>query len=282
MQYITFNNGVKIPQAGLGTYLLAPDDAQASVSFALDNGYKLVDTANAYVNERAVGRGMRDSSRAREEIFLETKLWPCFYESDTAVDETLERLGTDYIDLMILHQPAGDYLAGYAKLEAAYKAGKLRSIGISNFNEAEIENLLAHCEVAPALIQVECHPYFPQTQLKALLAKHDIALQAWYPLGGRDNKSILEEPAILELAAKHGKTAAQIIMRWHVQQDNIVIPGSKTPVHILDNIDIFDFELDEQDMHAIAGLEQGKPLYERTPDKIAFYATWHPDVKNQK
>ena len=282
MQYITFNNGVKIPQAGLGTYLLAPDDAQASVSFALDNGYKLVDTANAYVNERAVGRGMRDSSRAREEIFLETKLWPCFYESDTAVDETLERLGTDYIDLMILHQPAGDYLAGYAKLEAAYKAGKLRSIGISNFNEAEIENLLAHCEVAPALIQVECHPYFPQTQLKALLAKHDIALQAWYPLGGRDNKSILEEPAILELAAKHGKTAAQIIMRWHVQQDNIVIPGSKTPAHILDNIDIFDFELDEQDMHAIAGLEQGKPLYERTPDKIAFYATWHPDVENQK
>ena len=282
MQYITFNNGVKIPQAGLGTYLLAPDDAQASVSFALDNGYELVDTANAYVNERAVGRGMRDSSRAREEIFLETKLWPCFYESDTAVDETLERLGTDYIDLMILHQPAGDYLAGYAKLEAAYKAGKLRSIGISNFNEAEIENLLAHCEVAPALIQVECHPYFPQTQLKALLAKHDIALQAWYPLGGRDNKSILEEPAILELAAKHGKTAAQIIMRWHVQQDNIVIPGSKTPAHILDNIDIFDFELDEQDMHAIAGLEQGKPLYERTPDKIAFYATWHPDVANQK
>ena len=282
MQYITFNNGVKIPQAGLGTYLLAPDDAQASVSFALDNGYELIDTANAYVNERAVGRGMRDSSRAREEIFLETKLWPCFYESDTAVDETLERLGTDYIDLMILHQPAGDYLAGYAKLEAAYKAGKLRSVGISNFNETEIENLLAHCEVVPALIQVECHPYFPQTQLKALLAKHDIALQAWYPLGGRDNKSILEEPAILELAAKHGKTAAQIIMRWHVQQGNIVIPGSKTPAHILDNIDIFDFELDEQDMHAIAALEQGKPLYERTPDKIAFYATWHPDVENQK
>ena len=282
MQYMTFNNGVKIPQAGLGTYLLAPDDAQASVSFALDNGYELIDTANAYVNERAVGRGMRDSGRAREEIFLETKLWPCFYESDTAVDETFERLGTDYIDLMILHQPAGDYLAGYAKLEAAYKAGKLRSIGISNFNETEIENLLAHCEVVPALIQVECHPYFPQTQLKALLAKHDIALQAWYPLGGRDNKSILEEPAILELAAKHGKTAAQIIMRWHVQQGNIVIPGSKTPAHILDNIDIFDFALDEQDMAAIAGLEQGKPLYERTPDKIAFYATWHPDVENQK
>ena len=282
MQYITFNNDVKIPQVGLGTYLLAPDDAQAAVTYALDGGYELIDTANAYVNERAVGRGMSDSGRAREEIFLETKLWPCFYESDTAVDETLERLGTDYIDLMILHQPAGNYLAGYAKLEAAYKAGKLRSIGISNFNKAEIENLLAHCEITPALIQVECHPYFPQTELKELLDKHNIALQSWYPLGGRDNKSILEEPVVSELAEKHGKTAAQIIMRWHVQQDNIVIPGSKTPSHIDDNIDIFDFELSDEDMAAMATLDQGKPFYERTPDKIAYYATWHPDVEGQK
>ncbi len=132
MQCITLNNGVKMPQVGLGTYLLAPDDAQASVSYALDNGYGLIDTANAYVNERAVGRCMRASCKTREEIFLETKLWPCFCESDTAVDETLERLGCDYIDLMILHQPAGDYIAGYQKLEAAYKAGKLRSIGISS------------------------------------------------------------------------------------------------------------------------------------------------------
>ena len=282
MQYITFNNDVKIPQVGLGTYLLAPDDAQAAVTYALDGGYELIDTANAYVNERAVGRGMSDSGRAREEIFLETKLWPCFYESDTAVDETLERLGTDYIDLMILHQPAGNYLAGYAKLEAAYKAGKLRSIGISNFNKAEIEDILAHCEIAPALIQVECHPYFPQTELKELLAKHDIALQSWYPLGGRDNKSILEEPVVSELAEKHGKTAAQIIMCWHVQQSNIVIPGSKTPSHIDDNIDIFDFELSDEDMAAMATLDQGKPFYKRTPDKIEHYATWHPDVEGQK
>ena len=282
MQYITFNNGVKIPQAGLGTYLLAPDDAQAAVAYALENGYELIDTANAYVNERAVGRGMRDSGRAREEIFLETKLWPCFYESDTAVDETLERLGTDYIDLMILHQPAGNYLAGYQKLEAAYKAGKLRSIGISNFNQSEIENLLANCEITPALIQVECHPYFPQTQLKELLAKHNIALQAWYPLGGRDNKAILDEPVIASLAEKYGKTAAQIIMRWHIQQGNIVIPGSKTPAHIADNINIFDFALSDNDMEAIATLDRNKPFYERTPDKIAFYATWHPDVEGQK
>ena len=282
MQYITLNNGVKMPQVGLGTFLLAPDDAQASVTYALDNGYELIDTANAYVNERAVGRGMRESARSRKAIFLETKPWPCFYESDTAVDETLEHLGCDYVDLMILHQPAGNYLAGYAKLEAAYKAGKLRSIGISNFNEDEVKNLLAHCEVTPALIQVECHPYFPQTELKALLAEHDIALQAWYPLGGRDNGCIMDEPVIRELADKYGKSPAQVIMRWHVQQGNVVIPGSKTPSHIADNVDIFDFELTDDDMAAIATLDRGKPFYERTPEKLAHYTNWHPNVEDQK
>ena len=282
MNYVILNNGVRMPQVGLGTYLLAPDDAQTSVAYALDNGYELIATVNAYVNERAVGRGMRDSGRTRDQIFLETKLWPCFYESDTAVDETLERLGCDYIDLMIFHQPAGDYLAGYAKLEAAYKAGKLRSIGISNFNEAEIENLLAHCEVVPALIQVECHPYYPRTELKVLLSEHGIALQSWYPLGGRDNGCIMDESVVRELAAKYGKSAAQVVMRWHIQQGNIVIPGSKTPSHIADNIDIFDFELTDDDMAAMATLDHGKPFYERTPDKMALYSTWHPDVEGQK
>ncbi|MDO4290394.1 MAG: aldo/keto reductase [Eggerthellaceae bacterium] len=282
MNYITLNNGVKMPQLGLGTYLLEPDDAEAAVTSALASGYELIDTANAYVNERAVGRGMKASSRAREEIFLETKLWPCFYESTTAVDETLERLGTDYIDLMILHQPAGDYLAGYQKLEAAYAAGKLRAIGISNFNEAEIEDVLAHCEVAPALIQVECHPYFPQTALKRTLAKHDIALQAWFPLGGRGNGSIMAEPVVAELAMKYGKSAAQVIMRWHVQQGNIVIPGSKTPAHIAENIDVFDFELTDGDMAAIAALDKNDPIYHRTDAQLAQFAQWHPDVEGQK
>ena len=132
------------------------------------------------------------------------------------------------------------------------------------------------------MIQVECHPYFPQTQLKELLAKHGIALRAWYPLGGRDNKAILDEPVIASLAEKYGKTAAQIIMRWHVQQGNIVIPGSKTPAHIADNINIFDFALNDNDMEAIATLDRNKPFYERTPENIAFYATWHPDVEGQK
>ena len=282
MDYITLNNGVKIPQLGLGTYLLKPDDAQSSVTSALGMGYELIDTANAYVNERAVGRGMRESDLPREKVFLETKLWPCFYNSDTAVGETLERLNTPYIDLMILHQPAGDYLAGYEKLEIAYKEGKLLAIGISNFNESEIEKLLANCEIAPSLIQVECHPYFPQTELKKLLAQHDIALQAWYPLGGRGNSDIMDEPVVRDLAVKYGKTPAQVIMRWHIQEGNIVIPGSKNPTHIADNIDVFDFELTDSDMAAMATLDREKRFYERTPEKLAHYATWRPDVENQK
>ncbi len=229
METITLNNGVKIPQVGLGTYLLEPDDAQASVTYALNNGYTLIDTANVYVNERAVGRGMRASSKAREDIFLETKLWPSFFERETEVDETLERLGVDYIDLMILHQPAGNIIAGYRQLEAAYKAGKLRAIGLSNFDVAQTQRILDECEVVPAINQVECHTYFPQTELKALLKEQDIALQAWYPLGGRGNDSIMGEPLIQSIAEKHGKSPAQVILRWHVQQGHIVIPGSKTP-----------------------------------------------------
>ncbi len=282
MQYITLNNKVKMPILGLGTFMLEPDDAQASVEFALKNGYELIDTANAYVNEKAVGRGMKASGRSREEIFLETKLWPCFYESDTAIDETLQRLGTDYIDLMILHQPAGNYVAGYQKLEAAYKAGKLRAIGLSNFSIEEVQQIIDQCEVMPAVVQMECHSYFPQTEMKQLLAQHDIAVQAWYPLGGRGNKVILEEPVIAAIAEKYGKTPAQVIMRWHVQVGNVVIPGSKTPSHIADNIDVFDFELTSQEMAEISALNKGKPFYVRTDEALAGFAAWHPDVEGQK
>ncbi len=282
MSHITLNNGVEMPLVGLGTYQLSPDEAQASVTFALDNGYELIDTANVYVNERGVGRGMRASTKAREDVFLETKLWPSFYDSDTAVDETLERLGVAYIDLMILHQPAGDYITGYRKLEDAYRAGKLRSIGISNFNAAEVQHLIDECEVMPALIQTECHPYFPQTELKKLLAQHNIALQAWYPLGGRGNDSIMGEPLIGELAKAHGKSPAQVILRWHVQQGNIVIPGSKTPSHIAQNIELFDFALTDEEMARIAALDRGDTIYHRTPELLDQYLHFVPDVDGQE
>lgn len=282
METIALNNGVEIPQVGLGTYLLEPDDAQAAVTYALDNGYTLIDTANVYVNERAVGRGMRASSRSRDQFFLETKLWPSFFERETEVDETLERLGVDYIDLMILHQPAGNIIAGYRQLEAAYKAGKLRAIGLSNFDVNQTQRILDECEVVPAINQVECHPYFPQTELKALLKKHDIALQAWFPLGGRGNDSIMGESLIQDLAQKHGKSPAQVILRWHVQHGHIVIPGSKTPSHIAQNIELFDFALTDEEMAQIATLDRGKPMNEHTEERLAEFAAFVPDVDGQK
>ena len=282
MDLITLNNGVTIPQVGLGTYLLEPDDAQSAVTYALDNGYTLIDTANVYVNERAVGRGMRASSKAREEIFLETKLWPSFFERATAVDETLERLGTDYIDLMILHQPAGDTVAGYRILEKAHKEGKIRAIGLSNFDVAQTQRILDECEVIPAINQVECHPYFPQAELKALLSEHNIALQAWYPLGGRGNASIMSEPVIAEIAKTHGKSPAQVILRWHVQLGHSIVPGSKTPSHIAENLDLFDFELTNEEMAQINGLDKGEPIFQRTPEVEHFFATFAPDVDSEK
>ena len=282
METITLNNGIEIPQVGLGTYLLEPDDAQSAVTYALDNGYTLIDTANVYVNERAVGRGMRASSKAREQIFLETKLWPSFFERETEVDETLERLDVDYIDLMILHQPAGNIIAGYRQLEAAYKAGKIRAIGLSNFDVKQTQRILDECEVVPAINQVECHPYFPQTELKALLKEHDIALQAWYSLGGRGNDSIMGEALIQTIAEKHGKSPAQVILRWHVQQGHIVIPGSKTPSHIAQNIELFDFALTDEDMAQIDSLDKGKPFFENNDEVLAGFLVYVPDVEGQK
>ena len=282
MTHITLNNGIEMPLVGLGTYQLSSEDAQASTNYALDNGYELIDTANFYVNERGVGRGMRASSKAREDIFLETKIWPTSYESETAIDETLERLGTDYIDLLLLHQYAGDIRTGYRHLEEAYKAGKVRAIGISNFPIEELRRLLGESEIKPSLIQVECHPYFPQTELKALLKEHNIALQAWYPLGGRGNASIMSEPVIAEIAKTHGKSPAQVILRWHVQLGHSIVPGSKTPSHIAENLDLFDFELTNEEMAQINGLDKGEPIFQRTPEVEHFFATFAPDVDSEK
>lgn len=282
MEEIILNNGVKMPMLGLGTYLLTPDEAENSVIHALKNGYRLIDTANAYVNERAVGRGIKKSGVPRKDIFLETKLWPSFYEDTAAVDKTLERLDTDYIDLMILHQPAGNYLAGYRQLEKGYKEGKLKAIGISNFNEAEIEDIIAHCEIMPALIQVEAHPYYPQTVLKDFLKKYNIVLQSWYPLGGKGNQSILQEELFAALGRKYHKSSAQVILRWHIQMGYIVIPGSKSELHIKENIDIFDFALTAEEMTEIAKLNKNTPCYIRTAESLKYFAAWRPDVEGQK
>ena len=281
MEYLTLNNGMKMPMDGIGTFLLSPDEAEASVSAALQCGYRLIDTANAYVNEKAVGRAVNKSGVSREDIFLETKLWPSFYEQRNAVDKTLQRLGTDYIDLLLIHQPAGNYLAGYKLMEKAYKAGKVKAIGLSNFNTRQIQEILSQCEVKPAVLQTEVHPYSQERELKKFLAEEGMVIQAWYPLGHGD-KALQQEPVFTELAAKYGKSNAQIILRWHIQSGNIVIPGSKNPEHIKANLDLFDFTLSDEEMERIAAMDQQKRYYHSTPEMLKKYAEIVPDVDGQK
>ena len=281
MEYLTLNNGMKMPMDGIGTFLLSPDEAEASVSAALQCGYRLIDTANAYVNEKAVGRAVNKSGVSREDIFLETKLWPSFYEQRDAVDKTLQRLGTDYIDLLLIHQPAGNYLAGYKLMEKAYKAGKVKAIGLSNFNTRQIQEILSQCEVKPAVLQTEVHPYSQERELKKFLAEEGMVIQAWYPLGHGD-KALQQEPVFTELAAKYGKSNAQIILRWHIQSGNIVIPGSKNPEHIKANLNLFDFTLTDEEMERIAAMDQQKRYYHSTREMLKKYAEIVPDVDGQK
>ena len=278
---IKLNNGVEMPLAGIGTFLLSPDEAEASCISALAGGCRLIDTANAYVNERAVGRAMKKSGLKREEIFLETKLWPAFYEQADAVEKTLERLDTDYIDLLLIHQPAGNYVAGYRLMEKAYKEGKVRAIGLSNFSVEQIKEILSICEVKPTILQTEVHPYSQEKALKEFLDSRGIVIQAWYPLGHGD-KALIEEPVFSKLAQKYSKSNAQIILRWHVQSGNIVIPGSKNPAHIKDNFALFDFTLTEDEMAEIAALDQGKRYYTSTPEMLKKYAEMVPPVDEQK
>ena len=271
MEYFTLNNGIKMPMAGIGVFMMSPAEAEASVESALKSGVRLIDTANGYMNESGTGRGIKKSGVKREDIFLVTKLWPTVYEKETAVDETLARLGTDYIDLLFLHQPTDNWREGYRNIEKAVKAGKVKAIGLSNFPDELLREAIDTMELKPQVVQVEAHPYYPQTELKKILAGTGMGLMAWYPLGHGD-KSLREEPIFTELAKKYGKTNAQIILRWHIQSGNVVIPGSKNPAHIRDNFDIFDFALTEEDMAEIAKVNKNKRYYTATPEMIAAYA----------
>lgn len=275
MKELVLNNGILMPSVGIGTFLLEPKDAENSVREALKMGYRLIDTANVYVNERAVGRGIRASEVKREEIFISTKIWPSQYEDPNVIQDTLNRLGVNYIDLLFLHQPAGNWRAGYAQLVKAYKEGKIRSIGVSNFEGEYIEALLKEFDVVPQVIQVECHPFFPQDELRKITDKYDIKIMSWYPLGGKGmTGELLNHPIVTKLAEKHHKTTAQIILKWHVQMGFVVIPGSKNVDHIRDNISIFDFELDKDDMNEMAKLNNNSRRYIRTEDKLEMFANW--------
>lgn len=269
---ITLNNGLVMPQLGFGTINQFGEQITDNVAFALNHGYDLIDTANRYDNEVEVGLGLKKSGRARETFFLETKLGPTLYEKDSAVDDTLQRLGVDYIDVMILHHPVNNYIYAYRMLEKAYKEGKLRAIGISNFPVEKIQEVLDQCDIVPAIMQVECHPYYPAEKVRAFCEEKGIRLQSWFPLG-HGSHEMMEEPVIVKLAEKYGKSPAQIILRWHAQMGFALVPGSRSEAHILSNAQIFDFRMTEEEAASIEALNRHEPFYKVTPESLARLAT---------
>ncbi|WP_432140536.1 aldo/keto reductase [Streptomyces sp. bgisy084] len=268
---ITLNNGVAMPQLGYGVWQVEDAQAATAVGQALDAGYRSIDTAMIYGNEEGTGKALAASGIARDELFVTTKLWNADQGHDAALrafDTSLAKLGLEYVDLYLIHWPlpARDtYIETYQALEKIYADGRAKAIGVSNFYPEYLERLLGETSVVPAVNQIELHPQFPQAASRAFHARHNIVTEAWSPIG--QGKGLLEHPALVELAAKHGKTPAQIVLRWHIQLGNVAIPKSVTPSRIAENIDIFDFELDDADLTALAGLDTGTRL---GPDPATF------------
>ena len=285
---ITLNNGVEMPTLGLGVFQSAPEDTSAAVEAALCGGYRHIDTAAVYGNEREVGEGIRRSGVPREEIFVETKIWISDYgeaEARHGFEKSVAKLGVDQIDLLLLHQPLpSDFdrtLAAWRALETLLEEGRVRSIGISNFMPDHLKRLLDEARIIPAVNQIELHPYFQQTEVQTFNARHGIATQAWSPIGGitfcrdGDSKSTLEDSVIAGIAETHGKTAAQVMLRWHLQEGRSAIPKSVKPTRIAENFDVFDFTLMDAEMAAIRTLDTGKRSGPE-PDSITLATYGHP------
>ena len=270
--YFKLNNGIYLPAIGFGTMTQFDDEVINNVSFALNHGYKLIDTANRYDNEVAVGNGLKKSGLKREDYFIETKLGPTLYENDHAIDDTLKRLDVDYIDVMILHHPVNNYIYAYKMLEKAYKEGKIKVIGLSNFRVEQIQEILDICEIKPAIMQVEGHPYYPAEHVYDFCKKNDIQLQCWFPLG-KGNTGLLEDDVIVSLAKKYHKTPSQIVLRWHYQYGFAAVPGSHSESHIQENMNIYDFELSDEDMSLISTINKHEPIYKVTKESLERLAT---------
>lgn len=261
--YITLNDGNKIPQFGLGVYLIRGDENTKEACLkAFKLGYRHIDTAHAYQNERGVGQAIKESGLKREDIWVTSKLWPSEYGRGTtkeAIKKMLNRLDTPYIDLLLLHQQFGDYVGAWKDMEEAKALGLVKSIGISNFDE-NLDDFLAHASIKPSVIQVECHPYYQQHDLKKKLEPYGTIIESWYPLGHAD-EGLLNEKIFLELGKKYNKTAAQIILRWHIEEGYIVFPKTTNEIHMKENIDIFDFSLTSEEMNEISKLDCGKRFF---------------------
>ncbi|WP_085993498.1 aldo/keto reductase [Oceanobacillus senegalensis] len=260
MDYVTLNNGLKMPQLGFGVWKVTDEEATPAVQKALEFGYRSIDTATIYGNEVGVGKAIENSGVPREKLFITTKVWNSDhgYENTLkAFDESLERLGQEYVDLYLIHWPTpkyDQYVDTYKALEKLNKDGRVKAIGVCNFDVEHLQRLLDECEVVPAINQVEYHPYLQQKELKNFCEEHKIQLEAYSPLmNGRD---ILHDEVIKELAEKYGKTPAQVILRWHLQTNVVVIPKSVTPSRIEENLNVFDFELTDEDMDKIAELDR--------------------------
>ncbi|MEU3218960.1 aldo/keto reductase [Streptomyces sp. NPDC006971] len=268
---ITLNNGVEMPQLGFGVWQVPDDEAAKAVATAIESGYRSIDTAAIYENEKGTGRAVAASGVAREELFITTKLWNAEQGYDStlrAFDASLDKLGTDYVDLYLIHWPLpakGAYVDTYKAFEKIYSEGRAKAIGVSNFLPEHLERLLGETSVVPAVNQIELHPQLQQARSRAVHAAHGIATEAWSPLG--QGKGLLEVPTVVAIARKHGRTPAQVVLRWHIQTGNVVIPKSVTPSRIVENIDVFGFELDADDLAAIAALDEGKRL---GPDPADF------------
>ncbi|MED0665805.1 aldo/keto reductase [Pseudobacillus badius] len=262
MNVVTLNNGLKMPQLGFGVWQVEDDQATVAVTKAIETGYRSIDTAMVYQNETGVGKAIQQSSVPREELFITTKVWNSDqgYENTLrAFEESLERLGLEYVDLYLIHWPTpkyDEYVDTYKALEKLYHDGRVKAIGVCNFEIEHLERILKECDVKPVLNQVECHPYLAQPEMKEFCAKHDILVEAWSPL--EQGGDVLKDAVIQQIAEVHRKSPAQVVLRWHIQNGTIVIPKSVTPSRIEENFHVFDFELSQEEMTEINGLNRNR------------------------